>query len=68
MGHGPRCVEVAVDVGGIAFTALVRAGRVCGPMWRGERAVTITDRDLARTVTAAVVEAARNAELAEVAA
>ena len=64
MGHDPRAVEVVVDVGGLAFTALVRAGRVCGPMWRGERAVTITDRALAREVTAAVIDAAQIAETA----
>ena len=62
MGLGPRVVEVTVDLGGVAFTALCRAGQVCGPMWRGERAITITDASLNREVHAAVVRAAQDAE------
>lgn len=64
MGPGPRVVEVDVMVDGLVFTCLVRAGRVVGPLHRGESAVRFTDRARAEEAHTAAVAAARDAESA----
>lgn len=61
MGPGPLTVEVDVLAAGLVFTVLVRAGRVVGPMHRGERAVRFTDRRLAADAHRAAIEAAQDA-------
>ena len=62
MKPGPRVVEVDVRVEGIIFTALVRRGRVVGPMHRGAQAFRFADPALAAEVHRAAVTAAQDAE------
>ena len=62
MKPGPRVVEVDVRIDGLIFTALVRAGRVVGPMHRGEQAFRFADDALASEVHRVAVGAAQDAE------